>query len=54
MFTFFDKKRIHEKFKRIMKYWRVRYHQSNERERLNLYLLVFLVFSYVWWVLIVY
>jgi hypothetical protein len=54
MFTFFDKKRLHEKFKRTMKYWRVRYQQSNERERLNLYLLVFLMLSYTWWILMVF
>ena len=54
MLSFFDKKRIHEKLKRMMKYWRVRYQQTNERERLTLYLLVFLVFSYAWWVLIVF
>ena len=53
MLPFFDNKRIYEKFKRTMKYWRVRYQQTNERERLNLHLLVFLVFSYAWWVLIV-
>jgi len=54
MLLLFDKKRIHEKLKRMMKYWRVRYRQTNERERLNLCLLVFLVFSYAWWVLIVF
>jgi hypothetical protein len=54
MFTFFNKKPIHEKLKRMMKYWRVRYQQTNERERLTLYLLVFLVLSYAWWVLIVF
>jgi len=54
MLSFFDTKRIREKLKRMMKYWRVRYRQSSERERLTLYLLVFLVFSYAWWVLIVF
>ena len=54
MLPFFNKKPIHEKLKRMMKYWRVRYQQTNERERLTLYLLVFLVFSYAWWVLIVF
>ena len=53
MFTFIDMKRINEKFKRAMKYWRVRYQQSTERERLNLYLCAFLVLSYAWWVLMV-
>ena len=53
MFTSMDTKRIKEKFKRTMKYWRVRYQQSTERERLNLYLLAFLVLSYAWWILMV-
>ena len=54
MFTFYDKKRFNEKFKRIMKYWRVRYQQTNQRERLNLYLFAFLLLSYAWWVLVVF
>ena len=49
-----DKKRINEKLKRTMKYWRVRYQQSNERERLNLYLAGFVVLCYAWWLLIVF
>lgn len=53
MNTFMDKKRINEKLKRTVKYWRVRYQQSNERERLNLYLFAFVVLSYTWWLLIV-
>ena len=54
MFTFMDKKRINEKFKRTMKYWRVRYQQSTERERMHLYLFAFLVLSYTWWMLMVF
>jgi hypothetical protein len=48
-----DKKRINEKLKRTVKYWRVRYQQSNERERLNLYLVAFVLVSYAWWLLLV-
>ena len=53
MFTFIDMKQINEKFKRTMKYWRVRYQQSSEQERLNLYLFAFLMLSYAWWLLLV-
>jgi hypothetical protein len=57
MFNFIDihidMKQINEKFKRTMKYWRVRYQQSSQAERLNLYLFAFLVLSYAWWLLLV-
>jgi hypothetical protein len=54
MFPSNDMRRINDKFKRTIKYWRVRYQQANERERLNLYLCAFLLLSYVWWVLVVF
>ena len=48
-----DKKQINNKFKRAIKYWRVRYQQTTERERLNLTLFAFLAVTYVWWMLMV-
>ena len=53
MFNHIDKKRFSEKLKRAVKYWRVRYRQFSERERTNLYLLTFLMVTYVWWMVIV-
>ena len=48
-----DKKKLNDKFKRSIKYWRVRYQQSTQRERLNLTLVAFLALTYVWWMLMV-
>ena len=53
MFTSIDKKRINDKFKRTIKYWRVRYQQATKQERMNLYVVTFLVLSYTWWLLLV-
>jgi hypothetical protein len=46
-------KRINDKVKRTVKYWRVRYQQANDRERLNLYLITFTLLTYVWWMITV-
>jgi hypothetical protein len=43
-------KRIEEKFKRTMKYWRISYRQASGRDRLSLCLFASLVLAYVWWV----
>ena len=47
-------KRIEEKFKRKMKYWRVSYMQASGRDRmlLGLYSLMILIFA--WWLLLLY
>jgi hypothetical protein len=46
-------KRVNDKVKRTFKYWRVRYQQANDRERLYFYLFVFLVLTYTWWLVVV-
>ena len=46
-------KRIEEKLKRKVKYWRTSYHQANGRERLLLGLYGMLILMYAWWYLLV-
>lgn len=46
-------KQIEEKFKRKVKYLRVRYQQSTGRDRLYLGLYGLLVIIYAWWVMVV-
>jgi hypothetical protein len=46
-------KRIKEKYTRTMKYWRIRYKQSSERERLALGVFTGLMLTYAWWVYLV-
>ena len=53
MFNIIDKKRLNEKFKRTIKYWRVRYQQTSARDRLNLSLFAFLMIAYTWWMFMV-
>ncbi len=47
-------KRINEKFKRTVKYWRVSYQQASERERLSLYMFALLLLIYTWWAMMVF
>ena len=47
-------KRINDKVKRTVKYWRVRYQQANDRERLHFYLVSFLLLTYAWWMIAVF
>ncbi|HSJ87498.1 MAG TPA: hypothetical protein VK909_09845 [Anaerolineales bacterium] len=47
-------KRINEKFKRTVKYWRVSYQQASDRERLSLYMFALLMLIYAWWAMIVF
>jgi len=54
MFTSNSMKRINDKFKRTVKYLRVRYQQANDRERLNFYLFAFLVVTYTWWLVVIF
>jgi hypothetical protein len=54
MFTFNSMKHINDKFKRTVKYWRVRYQQANDRERLHLYLFTFLLLTYAWWMIAIF
>ena len=46
-------KRTKEKFKRIMKYWRVSYMQANAQDRLSIAMLALLMLVYAWWTILV-
>ncbi|HEX9331306.1 MAG TPA: hypothetical protein VF896_05420 [Anaerolineales bacterium] len=46
-------KRIEEKFKRTVKYWRISYQQSSERDRLFIGMFTLMVLVYAWWVMVV-
>jgi hypothetical protein len=43
-------KRIEEKFKRTVKYWRMSFKQASGRDRLSIGLFALLMLYYVWWV----
>ena len=43
-------KRMEEKFKRTVKYWRISYQQASMRDRMSIYLFASLLLAYVWWV----
>ncbi len=45
-------KRIKEKSKRILKYWRISYQQASERERLFMGVYTLMVLAYVWWAIL--
>ncbi len=45
--------RTKEKFKRIVKYWRVSYQQAGGRERLNIGMFAVIMLVYTWWVILV-
>jgi hypothetical protein len=46
-------KRIEEKLKRKVKYWRMSYYQASGRERLLLGLYSMLILMYAWWYILV-
>ena len=46
-------KRIEEKLKRKVKYWRISYMQASGRERLHMGLFSVLILVYAWWVSII-
>jgi hypothetical protein len=46
-------KRIEEKFKRKMKYWRVSYMQASGRDRLYFGLYGIMILVYAWWVFVI-
>ncbi len=46
-------KRIEDKLKRKVKYWRVSYQQANGRERLSLGMFALLMLVYTWWVFLI-
>jgi hypothetical protein len=41
-----------EKFKRVVKYWRVRYMQASKEERLSAAMFAVVVLTYVWWAML--
>lgn len=43
-------KRIEEKLKRKVKYWRISLLQTNGRDRVSLGLFMILILVYMWWV----
>jgi len=47
-------KRTKEKFKRIVKYWRVTYSQASGQDRLVLGMLALMVLVYTWWSTVVF
>jgi hypothetical protein len=42
-------KQMEEKVKRTVKYWRIRYKQTNGRDRLYIGLFALMILTYVWW-----
>jgi len=43
-------KRIEEKLRRKVKYWRISYQQANGHDRLAIGLFALMMLAYVWWV----
>jgi hypothetical protein len=37
------------KFRRVVKYWRVRYLQASQQERLSAALFIVVMLTYIWW-----
>jgi hypothetical protein len=46
-------KRIEEKLKRKVKYWRVSYLQASGRDRLSLGMFTMVMLIYTWWAILV-
>jgi len=46
-------KRTKEKFRRIVKYWRVSYGQANSQDRLSLGMFALMMLVYAWWAILV-
>jgi len=46
-------KRIEEKFKRKVKYWRISLMQASGRDRMSLGMFMVLILVYMWWVSII-
>ena len=41
-----------EKIRRVVKYWRVRYLQASQEERLLAAMYVVMMLTYIWWALV--
>ena len=42
-----------DKFRRVMKYWRVRYMQASNQERVSLAMFMVVMLTYLWWAILV-
>ena len=42
-------KRLEEKLKRTVKYWRISYQQSREKDRLSIAMFTLVMLVYMWW-----
>jgi hypothetical protein len=47
-------KRVKEKSRRIVKYWRIRYQQASGNERMFVGLYVLAMLAYAWWTILVF
>jgi hypothetical protein len=47
-------KRPKDKFKRLVKYWRVSYQQASEKDRLSLWMFALVILIYAWWAMMVF
>jgi hypothetical protein len=45
-------KRIEEKLKRKVKYWRISYQQASGQDRLSIGLFALMMLAYAWWVIL--
>jgi hypothetical protein len=41
-----------DKFRRVVKYWRVRYMQASSQDRLYLGLFIVVMLTYLWWAML--
>jgi hypothetical protein len=40
-----------DKFRRVVKYWRVRYIQASTQDRLSVAMFIVVMLTYLWWVM---
>jgi hypothetical protein len=45
-------KQIRQKYARIVKYWRISYRQSSDRDRLVVGVFALLMLTYFWWAIL--
>jgi hypothetical protein len=38
-----------DKFRRVVKYWRVRYMQASHQDRLSVAMFIVVMLTYIWW-----
>lgn len=54
MYDFRSAKSPKDKFKRLIKYWRVSYQQSSNKERMSLWMFALVMLIYTWWAILVF